>query len=355
MRRVHLEAKGDRAVYEILKAYYTLRPPILLPNDIARREFAFQPWGAQSYVRHLSFRTAKEVLDYMKDRVPLHSYYSLARYELPEADSMEEKGFIGADLMFDVDADHFEGCNSKLIPDRCIIEAAQAMDRLAYILRRDFNIKNITVYFTGHRGFHLIASCDWCESLGRGERAEIGRYVAAYDLSLDSIFPEKGQACIPERGEPGWRGHIGEALSSKQPPEGDCRLRMVLGRDWEYKVQEIVFSRAVPVDLQVTQDLSRLVRIPGSINGKTGLKVAIVENPLRFKPSKSLAPIRGEAVIESHETVDIDSLLGESLKLERGKKYRVDAALALVLARKGVADIIEVIGDVQVDTGRRTL
>jgi DNA primase small subunit len=359
MRRIHIEARGDKAVYEILKAYYTLRPPILLPDDIVRREFAFQPWGAQSYVRHLSFRSVEEVLDYMERRVPLHSYYSLARYELPEASSMEEKGFIGADLMFDIDADHFEGCNSKLIPDKCILEAAQAMERLARILKRDFNIKNVTIYYTGHRGFHLIASCDWCESLSRGERAEIARYVSAYDLKLDLIFPKGTQACIPEAGEPGWRGRIGEALSSRYPthssPKGECRLRRVLGKDWEYKVQEIVFNEAVPVDLQVTQDLSRLVRIPGSINGKTGLKVTIVENPLRFKPSTALAPIKGEATIRARETVNVDSFLGEHLNLEEGRKYRVNAALALVLARKEVVDVIEVIGDVQVDTGGRAV
>jgi len=355
MRRIRIEGGGDAIIYEILKAYYTLRPQITLPPDMVRREFAFQPWGSPSYVRHLSFRSADEVLEYMARRIPLHSYYSIARYELPNASSMDEKGFVGADLMFDIDADHFEGCASKLVSDECILKAAEAIDRLARILKRDFGITRISVYFTGHRGFHLIASCDWCEDLGREERAEIARYIAASEIDLDQLFPKRAQPCIPEASEPGWRGWIGRALQKQYRQAAGCSLRKVLGRSWEYEVQELILKESVPIDLQVTQDLSRLVRIPGSINGKTGLKVVLVENPLRFKPNSSLAPIRGDAVIKAFENVNVDSFLGEPLELEAGKRYRVNAAQALALARKGVAEIVEVVGDVEVNSSRRTL
>ena len=48
----------------------------------------------------------QELIDYIKNLIPSHIYYSSAYYEKPDAATMGEKGWCGADLIFDLDADH---------------------------------------------------------------------------------------------------------------------------------------------------------------------------------------------------------------------------------------------------------
>ncbi|MEB2836552.1 MAG: hypothetical protein GSR80_001722 [Desulfurococcales archaeon] len=357
MPRVEVKGEGNRAIFQVFKAYYSLRPELFLPEDFAMREFAFQPWGSPGYTRHISFRTIEEVYEYLQSKVPLHAYYSLARYELPEAPSMEEKGFLGADLMFDIDADHLEGCSTAIVGDECIRRAGRLIHRLARILKRDFSIRDYIIYFTGHRGFHLIARCEGCEGLGREERLEIAHYVAAEGLDLSLIFPSRPgeEAAVPSTDDPGWRGWIAEWLAFRGILNLGRGLREILGAEWRRRLQEAVAGQAVPIDMQVTQDTSRLVRIGGTLHGKTGLKVTVVEDPLRFKPTPALSPVRGEALVEAVEDVEVDSLLGSPISLRRGRRYRLEAPIGILLALKGMAKLLEVNGVVKVDTSRGSL
>jgi len=105
--------RGEESLRELFKAYYALDPPLVLPGDIIRREFAFQPFGLESYVRHLSFKDETSLRAYIKSKTPKHAYHSIAIYELPEAPSMEEKGWLGSDLLFDLDLDHPGLCGSQ--------------------------------------------------------------------------------------------------------------------------------------------------------------------------------------------------------------------------------------------------
>ena len=56
--------------------------------------------------RHVKFTTQKEVLDYLSRVAPAHSYHSVAYYEDPGRNTMIDKKWQGADLIFDLDADH---------------------------------------------------------------------------------------------------------------------------------------------------------------------------------------------------------------------------------------------------------
>ena len=50
--------------------------------------------------------------DFLKKNVPSHVYHSAAYYEIPGAPTMAKKNWLGADLVFDLDADHLEGSES---------------------------------------------------------------------------------------------------------------------------------------------------------------------------------------------------------------------------------------------------
>jgi len=64
-------------------------------------------------LRHKSFKTPDAFRNFFVSLIPADVYYSCAYYENPEAD-MSRKGWLGADLIFDIDADHIPTHCSKV-------------------------------------------------------------------------------------------------------------------------------------------------------------------------------------------------------------------------------------------------
>jgi len=80
-----------------------IRPPSL----ISQREFGFLLSREKMMVRHKSFLTAEELQRFILTNVPADVYYSSAHYERP-TEPMDKKGWLRADLIFDIDSDHLD-------------------------------------------------------------------------------------------------------------------------------------------------------------------------------------------------------------------------------------------------------
>jgi len=324
--------EGAATLKALYKAYYTTTTKLKPPTEIQRREFAFQLFEVESYVRHISFKDFESLREYLASNAPKHAYYSTALYQLPEAKSMEEKGWLGSELLIDIDVDHLKGCEhlgpEGLVDDRCLLEGFKVALRVRDMLYRDLNVKS-TIYFSGSRGFHLIGYCDYCLTLGREERGEIASYIAGVGLKLDYIIPlkpRKGNPATPTSDDPGWRGYIGLALRSRG--YGD-----ILEVDEGY-LEALVEELRAPIDMQVTRDPSRLARIIGSINGKSSLLVVEVSD--EFKPSPSLSPFRGSLTVRAESELEGVELLGSKLEFKAGEVLELEAPQALLLASKGL-------------------
>src|SRR5437667_6024586 len=87
------------------RRYYEQTKPIL-PDRFGRREFGFMFWTPGIVSRHKGFGSIEDLRGYLSENVPAHAYYSSAYYDNPDAPTMEKKGWLGADLIFDLDADH---------------------------------------------------------------------------------------------------------------------------------------------------------------------------------------------------------------------------------------------------------
>jgi DNA primase small subunit len=171
--------------------------------------------------RHKSFKQIDELKEFLQNSVPSDAYYSCAYYESPEAE-MDRKGWIGADLIFDIDADHiptpcdkihdewvcgscgFAGrgvtpekcpaCGSEKLTAKtwsceiCLASAKAETIKLLDMLTQDFGFsKNeIHVFFSGHRGYHVSVECESVTSLDSIARKEIVDYVSS--LGLDVSF-----------------------------------------------------------------------------------------------------------------------------------------------------------------------
>lgn len=187
---------------------------------IEQREFGFIMFEGWMH-RHKSFKQIDELKEFLKNSVPSDAYYSCAYYESPEAE-MDRKGWIGADLIFDIDADHIptpcdkihdewacgscgfsgkgvtpincpvcgsEKFNANTWPcDICLASAKAETLKLLDMLTQDFGFseKEIHTFFSGHRGYHVNVECEAVTTLDSIARKEIVDYISS--LGLDVSF-----------------------------------------------------------------------------------------------------------------------------------------------------------------------
>ena len=176
----------------LFQAYYQERKKqIPLINQFEQREYGFIPWDKQIMIRHTAFSDNDDLRDFLIKQGPRHTYFSGSLYKHPDNPDMENKDYIGCDLIFDIDVDHFytnckddhdiyyckecgysgkgmiDNCpkcgKSKIktqtwICEDCLNIAKNEIIKLIYnFLIPDFGIEEneMQVAFSGHRGYHL--------------------------------------------------------------------------------------------------------------------------------------------------------------------------------------------------------
>ncbi|KPV61485.1 MAG: DNA primase small subunit PriS [Candidatus Bathyarchaeota archaeon BA1] len=224
----------------------TIQPP----TSIEKREFGFLLFKERIMLRHKRFRSANDLREFLETTVPSDAYYSSAFYESPERE-MEEKGWLGADLIFDIDADHILtpcakihdtwGCDhcgfvgkgappekcpacgehrfdEKTWPCEVCLESAKAETiKLMDLLISDFGLSSqeMRVCFSGHRGYHLHVESEEIRSLDQMARKEMVDYVVGMGLETrfhgleERMTGRKSRILAgPDLNDPGWRGRI---------------------------------------------------------------------------------------------------------------------------------------------------
>lgn len=168
---------------------------IVLPPDHTRREWGFILFDEMPDVvmrRHKGFMSESEVLEYIQGMVPVHLYYSAAYYKHPGARNMKEKQWEGADLIFDLDADH--------LPERATSYAGmlssvkKETEKLLDFLLEDFGFPEdtVSIVFSGGRGYHIHVRDPGVLPLESAQRREIVDYVSGTGLKNELWFiPEK--------------------------------------------------------------------------------------------------------------------------------------------------------------------
>ncbi|MEB3861135.1 MAG: hypothetical protein GSR84_02815 [Desulfurococcales archaeon] len=332
-----VRVRGRGWLPQLYRAYYSLKPPLGEPPEITRREFAFQPFETDTYVRHKSFTSLEELRAYLEENHPRQAYYSIALYEVPDAGSMEEKGWTGSELLVDIDPEPGEGCTVREgIPgDDCLEKAYKEAQRAASILERDMGLKP-RIYYTGHKGFHIKATSPEILTLSREARRRIAVYLTASDLDPAKIFPQprKGVSpATPSREDPGWRGRIAEILGL----EAGTSIEEALGEEWRDRITSSVQGWRPGVDHQVTQDPTRLTRVPGTLNGKAGLIAQEATHGFTPEPRR-LSPFRGTLEVVASTSISGVEVLGFEVELRRGRREEAPAWLAVLLESKGLLE-----------------
>jgi DNA primase small subunit len=360
---------------------YYKKTVLVAPSSLEQREWGFvlfNPGVAEVRMRrHIAFAGRPELFEYIKNLVPSHVYYSSAYYEKPDAATMGEKGWCGADLIFDLDADHI----LKGPYDLMLARVKEETEKLLAMLTGELGIdpKQIELVFSGGRGYHVHVKDLAFRGWGSGERREIVDYICGIGLDPQALFSGK------RAGSPGWQGRFSDALidylhwlGSISGEEAFTHLTSIEGvgkelatqflkqreefiRELEHEpsptllknrvIQALVHeqegefkkrlnARAALADEPVTTDIKRLIRMPASLHGGSGMRV----QPIELRNIHNFDPLV-DAVVFSTRDVRVDCrfpltmpMLGSTYQLQKGIST-VPEAVAVFLCCRGIAEI----------------
>lgn len=183
--------------------YYT-NSKLGLPHEFTRREWGFIFFDELPEVvmrRHKAFSRENEALDYIRGMVPAHAYHSAAYYEFPGAGTMKEKKWQGADLIFDLDADHLPGKARSYA--EMLSNVKSETGKLLDFLLDDFGFSDnyVSIVFSGGRGYHIHVRDPKVLALESAERREIVDYVSGTGLSVDFLFKQEKHILIDTGGK----------------------------------------------------------------------------------------------------------------------------------------------------------
>jgi DNA primase small subunit len=369
--------------------HYT-EAPLPMPERFARREFGFMFFDRKFMMRHVGFPSRAALKKYLVEQVPAHAYYSCAYYQDPSAPTMKEKTWLGADLLFDLDADHVEGTQNLTYEQMLARVKTEVIRLIDEFLLGDlgFQEEDLKMVFSGGRGYHVHIGDPKVIRLTSHERREIVDYVTGTGLDMDWIFPTTAfeasrfkdragvayRRAMPRLDHGGWRTRIrrgidqllGE-LEDSGPEEGRRLLaesladsgkhigaktldglyddlfagetgRRGVDRMREEDVFEVfsekrhgdafleVVERRVKgrmkgeTDEPVTSDIKRLIRLPGSIHGKTGFEVV----PMTRAELDGFDPFE-DAVPAAYDEATVRVVCEGPVELRmRGKEYRLE-------------------------------
>ncbi len=380
---------------------------------IDKREFGFALFEGWM-LRHKQFANQEELTSFLQNSTPKDAYFSCAYYENPEAE-MDKKNWLGADLIFDIDADHipttclkfhdqwicsncgFEGkgipldkcpiCGSEKFETHtwpceiCLLSAKEETIKLLDMLLQDFGFseKEIRIYFSGHRGYHVHVENEAVKTLGAVARKEIVDYVLG--LGIDTFLygrKAKDQKSVMNHlldlTNFGWMGRIAQSVcdfifrATKEEliaigirrdiaesiyENKDVitkyhvkskRLKVIKGlgpRTWRKIIKHCIEKRGVKIDTVVTTDTHRLIRMPETLHGKTGLrKVELSFSNINiFDPFKdAVAFKKGEITVLVSDAPEF-RIGDETFGPYKNCKVELPTAAALLLICKGKAEV----------------
>jgi DNA primase small subunit len=360
---------------------YYKKTGLVAPSSLEQREWGFVLFNPHAdgmrMRRHIGFSGRDELFQYIKNLTPQHAYYSTAYYEKPDAGTMAEKGWCGADLIFDLDADHI----TRGPYDQMLARVKEETEKLIAILTEEFGMdsKIIELVFSGGRGYHVHVKDIAFRGWGSSERRELIDYVCGIGIDPAAMLTGKK---IPT---PGWQARYREALIEylrwmgtlaeeeamahltaiegvgkesattflkrreaiigeiEQHPTSIIAKNRVLNailtrQEGEFKKR--LLSRAALADEPVTTDTKRLIRMPTSLHGGSGMRV----QPLELRDLPDFEPLV-DAVVFSMRDIRVDllhpltiSMVGSTYELQKGITT-VPEAVAVFLCCRGMAEI----------------
>jgi len=248
---------------------------IIDPSTFHHREFGFVfiKDDKEIFTRNRSFETPDDFLRFVRSEIPQAISVGGLYDPPPRGQSITQLKWLGHELIFDLDLTEYDdirtcGKGKEHVCRQCWPLVRDSAIFIDETLREDFGFEKITWVFSGRRGLHCWVS----------ESSEV--------MELDEEAREAIVEWISPQGENFRRPLYWQKRALKIFGKVDQIGRIdVVDVTAKKKVAEIwktVRKRLPRVDRQVTIDVNRLLRMPGSIHPTTGRLVTIVKDIQTF-------------------------------------------------------------------------
>lgn len=307
---------------ESFKKYYFEHSELIQVLERAsEREFGYQKFNS-GMIRHLSIKDDKELHLLCMQNIPSDIYCSNAYYSFPNL-PMNEKDWKEADLIFDIDAKDLnlpcrenhsisicnecnkisknfgkcDNCNSvkmekKSLPCKnCINSSKNEVLKLSEILINDFQInnENIHIYFSGNEGFHVYVYNSQFQQLGSRERSELVDYFMFKGAIPETFGMKKfkpNRLSFSDFNQSGWKGRFSKHIFGTKSKRSKIISELISNgySSFQKTLVDVSQNIGVKIDPNVTMDIHRIFRLPGSINSKSGLTKTFCSDLKKFDP-----------------------------------------------------------------------
>lgn len=361
----------------------------LVPPQADRREWGYIPWTDRpgtTMVRHRSLLEFGDLSEFLQRERPQHVYMSAAEYEDPGANSMEAKEWQAADVVFDLDADHLPSVTlGEDTYAEMLAKCKDALQRLLAFLEEDFGFDDLSIVFSGGRGYHVHIRDESVRGLDREHRREIVDYVQGIGLDFDALIETETvggmgvknpvqKRSLRTTGGWGRRAHsrviefvdellamseddamerlqsfdgIGEGRAESTLTAASNNYEEIKAGNIDVHTAFYQFARTMTetvaerdrsnVDEPVTTDTHRLIRQPGTLHGGSGLAVVpIARDELDdFDPLQDAVPetfVGHDIVVEVTDGGRVE-LNGETFTVEEGDVSLPEYMAVFLMAR----------------------
>lgn len=310
---------------------------VIDPESFPTREFGFERGevvlskddeGTQiarlnfQFIRNKSFREPEELQEYL-EIFPIAGAYIGALYQDPLSSgsrsrtsvSIHDTPWKGRELIFDLDLNEYDpvrtcGCKGR---DYCTIcwgllqDAAVIMNET---LQEDFGFERLKWVFTGGRGYHCWVLDEELFDISQEQRSGIVHYMQLINDPLGeqrvepigsdaTILRERIYATLMEKFVQQApvsvfkEINIGKAALATLRKKVEAKnfqnhVELIPSKVGEEPFLEQLIKYYYPrIDHKVTIDTRRLIRMPGSVHGRTGLISQYLESPQTFYPDQA--------------------------------------------------------------------
>jgi len=394
-----MRIRTKRFLKEKFREYYQ-SSSMYIPHRLKNREWGFimidDNYPDKTVMkRHKSFSSEKQLRSYVESMTPAHAYFSSAYYTNPGIPKMDGKEWLGADVVFDLDADHLSNSEDLRYEEQLNEVKKETIRLIDDFLLDDlgFDLEDLIIVFSGGRGYHVHICSEDVRNFGSPERKEIVDYV--YGTGLENIIEESNErsesmdravnilklnkdfSTWAERihkwivevylkeiskldksdaiEKLSMRKGVGETIAERiyEAIKVERKLNRIKETGnldiakgvpkifWMDLVSKAKKELRVEPDEPVTSDIKRLIRLPSSLHGGTGLIV----RPMSFDELDNFNPLN-DAVAFDNKDVDIKgnddfsiNLKGNEISIEEGKIKSVPEFAAVFLSCSGFVEV----------------
>ncbi len=359
--------------------YYS-KNSVNYPSEPEKREFGVGDFGKKIVKRHMSFSSLKNFNQFLQTKAPLYVSASNAYYLYPDKRPMEAKEFVGADLIYEFDA---EKDKNGWISAQAVEETKKQALKLIKILENELGFEEgIEINFSGNAGYHVYVRSDKINGIPQKGRLEIVDYLTleGFDPAFNGFFMDKKMFYCPKKENvkgltrrfliflqnfveekpvdeiAGFGGvriptiekifndrkKIIEKMNSGilMPVTSNAKRNK---KFWTALIEHAKDELSLNIDRQTSIDLKKIVRVPNTLHGSTGLlaKTFSPEKAKEFDPFTDSVVFSDAPVNVLIKNVPQFKLKQQSFGPFKKEEKALPEFAAIFLIAKGKAELID--------------